>query len=232
MKKSSIILGVLISSLIMSACMEEQNIADTNDLAVTKNALYATCTIVVGGGGNSQTITHTFTASGSYSINTSSAWDFIRSTSGNCKFTVYNDTNLSGRYVTLGTGLSTRIRAGENGIRYKDDGGDGTWKIRSVKIEPYTSTSCYLNIGGNGVRMNYYPGEYAQVPAMDRMTYFLGGNCDGKIWNEFSFGQSDYYNRFISIHANTTNASTGSNLPVYDPRYGETSVSDLIVQNL
>lgn len=219
MKKFITAVAIVVSACMVSACMDGEEFMDPNDLSVTKDALYATCTIVVGGGGNSQTITHTFTSSGSYSVNTSSAWDFIRSTSGNCKFTVYNDTNLSGRYVTLGTGLSTRIRAGENGIRYKDDGGDGTWKIRSIKIEPYTSTSCYLNIGGNGVRMNYYPGEYNQVPAMDRMTYFLGGNCDGKIWNEFSFGQNDYYNRFKSIHTNTTSASTGSNLPVYDPGY-------------
>ena len=183
------------------------------------NADSITCTIVVGGGGHSQEITHTFSSMDSYSVNTCKAWEFIRSTSGNCHFTIYNQSDLVGEHVTLGTGLQARIRAGENGIRYKDDGGENIWKIRSIKIEPALSTACYVNIGGNGIRMNYFPGEYEHIPAMDKLTYFVGGNCTGQIWNDSMFGVNDAHNRFNSIHTNTTSAQEGKTLSVFSPNF-------------
>lgn len=189
------------------------------ELSASSHAL-KTCTIVLGGGGKSQTITQSFNSNtGSYSLNTSSAWDFIRSTSGECRFTIYNDKNLSGRYVTLGSDLSTRIRAGEDGVRYKDDGGGATWRIRSVKIEPAATSNCFLNIGGGGVRMNYYPGNYEKVPAMDRISYFFGGNCDAKAWNESNYGNTGENNRYVALHTNALNVAQGESRNVYDPAF-------------
>ena len=192
----------------------------SGELAVQHQKLLPlTCTIVLGGGGNSQTISHTFDTLTPYSVNTSSAWDFIRTTSGPCSFTVYNNTSQGGRNVTLGTDISVRIRAGEDGVRNKDSGNGETWKVRSVKIMPQNDTDCHVNIGASGVRMNYYPGEYEHIPAMDRLTYFVGGNCDGKIWNADYFGNTDQYNRFKAIHTNATTVTEGWSRSVYDPGF-------------
>lgn len=209
--ENSIHFGVCLEECIGDHCDESLEDADRAELE--------TCTIVVGGSGYSQEITHTFSSQDSYSVNTCEAWSFIRSTSGNCRFTVYEQSDLTGRYVTLGTGLQARIRAGENGIRYKDKGGPGTWKIRSIKIEPVTDTACHVNIGGKGIRMNYFPGEYDFVPAMDRLTYFFGGNCTAHIYNDSEFGVYDFYNRFKSIRTNTTDVSEGESRKVYCPGF-------------
>ena len=110
--------GLVALSLVLwlCGCNEQESVPA---LVETQHALN-TCTIVLGGGGKSQTISPSFdSSSGSYTVNTSKAWDFVRSTSGDCTFTIYNDANQGGRYVTLGTDLDMRIRAGEDGIRYK-----------------------------------------------------------------------------------------------------------------
>lgn len=213
----------LMTPLVLFGCSDEGDLSE--DFTASSQAL-KTCSIVLGGGGKSQTITQSFSGTtGSYTVNTSSAWDFIRSTSGECQFTIYNDSNQSGRYVTLGTDLSVRIRAGEDGIRYKDDGGGATWRVRSVKIEPVSSTSCFLNIGGGGVRMNYYPGNYNQVPAMDRISYFFGGNCDAKAWNDVLFGANDSDNRYVALHTNAVNITQSNERTVYDPGFRIRSIS-------
>lgn len=205
---------------LISGCSAENDTDLESDIVQSHAALSTTCTIVLGGGGKSQTITKSFTSqSDSYYVNTSSAWDFIRSTSGACTFTIYNDTIRSDRYVILGTDLSVRIRAGEDGIRYKDDGGGETWRVRAVKIDPVQSTDCFLNIGGGGVRMNYYPGNYAQTPAMDRISYFLGGNCDAKAWNDTLYGATDTLNRYVGLHTNATTATQANSRKVFDPGF-------------
>ena len=125
-------IGFLSFAVFLFGCSELDSVPE---LVETRHAL-KTCTIVLGGGGKSQTISPSFSGtSGNYTVNTSKAWDFVRSTSGDCTFTIYNDANQRGRYVTLGTNLDKRIRAGEDGIRYKDDGGGDTWRVRSVKIK-------------------------------------------------------------------------------------------------
>lgn len=210
-------------SLLATACTDaDMDMNGTNSaLLETKQALSTTCTIVLGGGGKSQTIQHSFTdnSNSAYVINTSSAWDFIRSTSGACKFTIYNEKNQGGRYVALGTDLDQRIRAGEDGVRYKDDGGGETWRVRSVKIEPVEFTNCFISIGGGGVRMHYYPGNYEKTPAMDRLSYFMGGNCDAIGWNASLYSQDDYYNRFIGLHTNARTYAQAQSRTSYDPGF-------------
>ena len=214
MRQESIVAFTLV--LCLCGCSELDSVPE---LVETQHAL-KTCTIVLGGGGKSQTISPSFNgSSGNYTVNTSKAWDFVRSTSGDCTFTIYNDANQRGRYVTLGTNLDKRIRAGEDGIRYKDDGGGATWRVRSVKIEPVANKNCFVSIGGGGVRMHYYPGSYAQVPAMDRISYFWGGNCDAKAWNGFSYGANDSDNRYVGLRTNALNSTQASSRAVFDPGF-------------
>ena len=209
-------IGFLSFAVFLFGCSELDSVPE---LVETRHAL-KTCTIVLGGGGKSQTISPSFSGtSGNYTVNTSKAWDFVRSTSGDCTFTIYNDANQRGRYVTLGTNLDKRIRAGEDGIRYKDDGGGATWRVRSVKIEPVANKNCFVSIGGGGVRMHYYPGSYAQVPAMDRISYFWGGNCDAKAWNGFSYGANDSHNRYVGIRTNALTVADAKSRAVFDPGF-------------
>ncbi|MEZ4680683.1 MAG: hypothetical protein R2932_41360 [Caldilineaceae bacterium] len=133
------------------------------------------CTIVIGGNGNSET--YTKAVSRNKPVNRElvavTPSEFIRSTSGPCIFAVYSEENFTGRSVTLGTDLSTTIRAGVDGIENRERGGGETWPIRSIRfILPLNR--CELRIGGNGVRMTYYPGVYESVPAMNRISWFHG----------------------------------------------------------
>lgn len=222
MKRPSAYYSVLLaaSMLIGAGCEttdEEQPALD--EYQTRQEALTSTCSISVGGGGETETITLSSSESAKL-VNTTANWDFIRETSGPCRFTIYNGKNGSSKYVILGTDLKNRIRAGEEGIRYKDDGGGETWRIRSIRIERQSSgLGCFLNIGGNGVRMKYYPGSYIYTPAMDRITYFLGGNCEAKVWNGTNFGASDEYNRFKALHTNALTETQGQSREIYDPGF-------------
>jgi|GEM_PF-2461726 len=193
----------------------------SDDFASTQQALQPLCRIAVGGGGQTEYIDLYANQPSVLLVNTSANWDFIRSTSGPCHFTVYNNVDGAGtRYVNLGTDLNMRIRAGEDGVRYKDDGGGETWRIRSVRIVRFfNNLDCHLRIGGNEVRMTYYPGSYAKTPAMDRMNYFVGGNCEAKLWNDIAYGVLDPNNRFAAIQTNATNVTEGETRPVFDPYF-------------
>ena len=144
MRQESIVALTLV--LCLCGCSEQDSVSD---LVETQHAL-KTCTIVLGGGGKSQTISPAFdSSSGSYTVNTSKAWDFIRSTSGDC---------------TL-------------------------------------------------------------VPAMDRISYFGGGNCDAKAWNGFSYGANDSDNRYVGLRTNALNSTQASSRAVFDPGFRERSLT-------
>ena len=100
----------------------------------SKQALSVVCSISLGGGGETEVINLYEGQPSVLQVNTSANWDFIRQTTGPCHFVVYNGTDGTGSYVNLGSDLNDKIRAGEDGVRYKDEGGGNTWKIRSVKI--------------------------------------------------------------------------------------------------
>ncbi|MCL2326146.1 MAG: hypothetical protein FWC40_06605 [Proteobacteria bacterium] len=194
-----------------------------NDFANTRQALQPLCSITMSSAsGNHSEDIHLYPNQPSVLLaNTLANWDYIDSTSGPCHFTVYNNTDGAGtRYVNLGTDLSTWIRAGEDGVRFRQNGGGETWKIRSVRIVRFfNNLDCYLRIGGNGVRMTYYPGSYAKTPAMDRMNYFLGGNCDARLWNDIAYGVLDELNRFVAIQPNATTDAEGNTRPTFDPYF-------------
>lgn len=105
--------------------------------------------------------------------------DFIRETHGPCSFTVFNRKNVDdhGDYVTVGSELKERIRAGLDGIENKDIGGGKTWAIRSIKITA-ANPACGVRIGGNGVRMTYSTGAYDYVPAMNRLDYIVASSTN------------------------------------------------------
>ena len=67
--------------------------------------------------------------------------------------------------------------------------------------------------------MKYYTGSYPKTPAMDRISYFVGGNCDAKIWNGNAYGANDSNNRFKAIHSNALNVNDGNQRSVYDPGF-------------
>lgn len=153
------------------------------------------CTMVIGESGNSWTITGS-----SSSVPASS---FIRSTSGQCHFRVYNNSGYAGSNVIIGTNLAERIRAGIDGVRYRDDGGGDTWRIRSIQFLPYNNAPsiCYLRIGASGVRMTYstaigIPGSLGQgafnaVPAMEKVDWYTcntGGEHRARIYNDQNYG--------------------------------------------
>jgi hypothetical protein len=148
------------------------------------------CTIVLGENGKTYvfSISSDEARSGSKIFNTREPSRFIRSTTGDCTFTIYNkpDADPNGWWVILGTNLSDRIRAGEGGV----DGTGDTWKIRSLEITPVADTSCRLSIGGDGHRMVYFNGRYPRVPAMNRIEQFASPgpeDCRLNIW-----GGKDY----------------------------------------
>ena len=212
------LLFVLTALLAGLSCSGEGLELQDEQVDTTQSELAATCTIRLGEGGN----THTF----SITLNDNEAWgwtsvpasDFIRSTSGPCHFRIYNSTNYTGSSVVLGTNLVDRIRAGIDGITNKDSGGGDTWRIRSL-IVYRRPTTCRLNIGGSGVRMDYYADSPDFVPAMDRISYFVGGDCGANVWNKSQFAANDYDNRFKALHP------SGTDRPVYDPGFGIRSMS-------
>jgi hypothetical protein len=143
------------------------------------------CTIILGEDGkdypyniSSDEFNELLADSGSKTFKTKPS-RFIRSTTGFCKFTVYNKegANENGWWVSLGTDLSDKIRAGEGGV----DGTGDTWKIRSLVITPVADAdrTCPLRIGGNGRRMVYFNGQHPRVPAMNRIEQFAkpGDHC-------------------------------------------------------
>jgi hypothetical protein len=169
------------------------------------------CTIRIGGGGD----THTFSITGAEDRRgwaSVPASDFIRSTRGPCHFQIYNGADYSGRSVVLGSALSTRIRAGVDGITNKAAGGGNTWRLRSLIIYR-RQTTCQLSIGGNGVRMIYYADTLSNVPAMDRISHFVGGDCGANVWNAVDGGADDYDNRFKALHP------SGAERAIYDPGF-------------
>ena len=222
--KLKVVLGVGLWSALAffgGAGCEDGEIGVSEDMVLTtKSSLSTVCSISVGGGGETETINLYENEPSVLLRNTSANWDFIRETTGPCHFVVYNHAEGEGKYVNLGTNLDVRIRAGEDGVRYKDDGGGDTWKIRSVKIVKFfNNLDCILSIGGGGVRMNYYPGSYPKTPAMDRLSYLVGGNCDAKIWNGIAYGANDSDNRFKALHSNARTVEEGRTRSVYDPGF-------------
>lgn len=159
--------------------------ATTGFVAAPQAAQAAGCSITVGAGGGSTTYTA--------SVASVPAVDFIRQTSGNCRFTVFNRVNFdtAGRFVTLGKDLSGRIRAGIDGIENKDSGGGDTWRIRSIRVTA-APTDCSLRIGGNGIRMTYLGANlstYNVVPAMNRATSLTSApavTCHVDVFNHTS----------------------------------------------
>ena len=196
-------------ALTAAACggTEEEAISET---AAAVSA--QTCEIRIGGGGRTTTLRVSLRPGQSHHWRSVRASDFIRSTRGPCRFTIYNSRNFGGRSVQLGSNLSTRIRAGV-GVRRKDNGGGDTWRIRSVKIRRSRSSRCRLNIGGNGVRMDYYAMSYSKTPAMDRITQFIGGDCSAKVWKGSGYGGNDRNNRFKYLHPSGRRTSS------YDPGF-------------
>lgn len=163
-------------------------------------AYAAECVIKIGDAGKTYTYTKRLEPGQSAEwAAVSQASSFIRSTSGPCRFEVFNNTNFRGHSVILGSNLSSRIRAGLDGIVRKDSGGGDTWRIRSIKMTRVV-TDCTLSLGGDGVRMDYYGGNYETLPAMDRIGSFSGGDCQARIWNGVSYGVNDPHNRFKALH--------------------------------
>ena len=52
---------------------------------------------------------------------------------------------------------------------------------------------------------------------MDKLSYFMVGNCDALGWNEPLFGANDSKNRFVGLHTNATNYAQASSREIYDP---------------
>lgn len=163
------------------------------------------CTIQIGGDGETDTLTYDLT---NYSTGTYVTWtnltarSFIRNTSGPCHFYIYNGSNLDGSLTVIGTDLTERIRAGSDGIENKDNGGGDTWKVRSVKIVK-VNTGCALNIGGNGIRMNYHiSSDLRYIPKSNRFSTMgsaPGYGCQATLYNATELGVNDYYNRMKII---------------------------------
>lgn len=173
----------------------------------------AECVIKLGHDGKTYTYSKSLTSVGS-----TAEWAkvskaaFVRSTSGPCTFTIYNKSNFLGPSVTLGTNLSGRIRAGLDGITKKDSGGGDTWGVRSIKMTR-VATDCVLNMGGGGVRMDYYAGRYLTIPECGAVSSFLGGDCQAYAWNAVSFGAGDEDNRFKAFHPSPYRSNA------YDPGF-------------
>ncbi len=188
----------------------------------------AVCTIQIGSGGSTTTLTYDLTGSVGQSVwwTNLTARDFVRNTSGPCHFYIYNGSNLDGSFVILGSSLAERIRAGVDGLENKDSGGGDTWKIRSVKIVR-VDTACRLRIGGNGIRMTYHlSSDLRYTPKMNRMSYLEGDanvGCQAYMYNSNQFGVNDYYNR-NKVVKNMNGVSTD-----YDPGF---FVRSLYVQRL
>ena len=167
---------------------EEQDIGTTGFMKSAPVASeYVYCSIVLGGGGESETYgTYLAKKKGEVSLTIPyvRAREFIRSTSGPCYFVLWNHSDEKGRHVVLGTDLSRKIRAGEDGVENRTHGGGETWRVRSLSIVMNLSwpgkPDCTLRIGGNGVRMTYFS-SHQSVPAMNRISRFSGEGCKASL---------------------------------------------------
>ncbi|BAY83930.1 hypothetical protein NIES267_34240 [Calothrix parasitica NIES-267] len=77
-------------------------------------------------------------------------WDFIRETSGNCHFEVFNENSFSGRRVLYGTDVSKRIRIGAKGAQNKNG-----CRSRSLRIIPRPRRRCSITLGDNRVSQTF-----------------------------------------------------------------------------
>ncbi len=125
---------------------------------------------------------------------------FIVGTNGPCAFQVFSEENFKGSRVTIGTSLNTTIRAGLDGIAFKDAGNKNTWPVRSIIIAK-SDTTCQLRMGGSsGAMMTYFVGGYPYVPRTTTSGGLLGGDCRAKVWHYTNLGEGDYDNRFKAFH--------------------------------
>jgi hypothetical protein len=182
------------------------------------------CTVRLGEDGGTRTFTYDLTGGvGQYVYWTNQpGQSFIRSTSGPCNFFIYNGSNLDGKWVAIGTDLGERIRPGLDGIENKSNGGGDTWKARSVLIQK-ADTTCRLRVGGNGVRMTYYPSSDLEfVPRSNRVESLMvdgATECEARVHNSVQFGIDDYDNRYKTMQAANGIARN------YDPGFFVRSVS-------
>ncbi len=220
-------LGVLALSFALSACYGEElsaNEAAQSEggqevkLALTSSALIERCTIRLGSGGRTYEHSVTLDEGEQQAVKGVSASEFIRSTHGPCHFRIYNGADLTGPSVVLGTNLTTRIRAGEDGLTRKDRGGGDTWKVRSVMIYR-TSTACTMRAGANGARMEYHVDYASPLPGLNRIDHLTGANCSAQVHKAADFGAKDSNNRFKRLHASSMSRAA------YDPGFAVRSLA-------
>src|SRR4029079_12935767 len=86
-----------LAALLASCALDVGEVGEEGGgVAVQQSALAATCTIQIGGGGNTYTYTASLDEGESKSWSSVTTSDFIRTTSGPCHFRSYNGADLTG----------------------------------------------------------------------------------------------------------------------------------------
>lgn len=187
-KDLSVRTGRMVAALAVASATSVIGIATT---AAPAHAAAVECRIVLGDDGASSTIVANLNTTGgpvSQSFANVTASSFVRSTTGPCTFQIYNSGNFTGDQVTLGSGITTRIRAGLDGVSRKDSGGGETWRVRSVFIVLRQPALCTLRVGHtNGVQMDYYS-DANSVPAQNRVYSLTGCSSAALHANQFYVG--------------------------------------------
>lgn len=162
----------------------------------TSSALATECSIQFGGGGKDSAVYSLENGKATKSDNLGSAWSFIRSAKGPCRFTLFNKKNYKGRKVQYG-GIGYKQRVGA-----KDGEDNGGWKVRSITIEPLAS-NCRIKLRtyegfslkiaqGRVVSKEHYnyfgPSSFSHISAVSGVRETSGdSSCRYTLYNENNF---------------------------------------------
>lgn len=150
------------------------------------------CEIVFGRGGASLPISND---RGNNFRNIDGPWDFIRKTSGNCHFEVFNNNSFSGRRVLYGTNVNRRIRIGAKGAQDKNG-----WRGRSLRIIPRGGRRCSITLGDNKVSQTFLGQPGNVVSGISGWSFIrrTTGGCRFIVFNKSNRdGRNKEYDRVV-----------------------------------
>ncbi len=167
-----------------------------------KPAAAVTCSISVGGGGKTETVSRNVSRITTIPFNVS-GWDFLRSTSGLCHFKL--NTDYSGNYYLLyGSGITQRIRFG------RDGGHDKGWGLQAVGYIPQpvsvtlipANTSCGIILGDNGRSQTFWGSPGTVIDKVTGWSFIrkTWGGCRFTVYNGFQ-----REGRFYSVNSGVNN---------------------------
>lgn len=153
----------------------------------TKPALAVPCSISLGGGGRTETISRNISRVTTIPV-TVAGWPFLRRTSGLCHFRL-NTNSANGNYYFFGSNINRRIRFGRKG------GNDKGWGIRAIGYIPQpasvtfipVNTSCGIILGDNKRSQTFWGTPGTVIDGINGWSFIrkTWGRCRFTVYNGF-----------------------------------------------